>query len=81
MYHFIGQNIKRHWFSLGKDNLRRGLMELPHIALRRVEFLQKCMENIKSTSPLEFVYLDETWVFENGSVGRSWQDVSRKSVK
>ena len=38
------------------------------------------MNNLQSKSPLECVYLDETWIFENGTVTRSWQDDSYKSV-
>lgn len=56
-------------------------MELEHIASRRVEFLQKYVKNMRSANPTQVVYLDETWIFENGSGGRSWQDDNRKSVK
>lgn len=56
-------------------------MELAHVAQRRFEFLQTYKANLMSPSPRQFVFLDETWIFENGSVGRSWQDKSTKSVK
>ncbi|KAJ8914221.1 hypothetical protein NQ315_003584, partial [Exocentrus adspersus] len=65
-----------------KDDPRRGLMELPHIALARITFLQNYMRNVNSERPSEFVYLDETWVFENGSTCcRSWQDSSKQTVQ
>lgn len=68
-------------FTYKKDNPRRGLMELTRIAVMRTEFLQKYMKNVNSTKPSQFVYLDETWMFQNGTATRSWQDSSVKSVK
>lgn len=77
----LGKILKDIGFRWKNDDPRRGLMELQSVALRRVEFLQKYMKNVHSINPSQFVYLDETWIFENGSVGRSWQDSSVKSVK
>lgn len=77
----LGKILKDIGFRWQKDDPRRGLMELPNVALKRVEFLQKYTKNLKSTNPSQFVYLDETWIFQNGTVGRSWQDNSAKSVK
>jgi hypothetical protein len=57
------------------------LMELGHVAISRVQFLRSYMQNFNAQNPLQCVYLDETWIFENGSVHRSWQDDSFKSIK
>ncbi|CAH1372777.1 unnamed protein product [Tenebrio molitor] len=35
--------------------------------LSRVQFLR----SLNAQNPLQCVYLDETWIFENGSVHRS----------
>ncbi|KAJ3620908.1 hypothetical protein MTP99_004820 [Tenebrio molitor] len=56
-------------------------MELPRIALLRTQFLQEYMKNVNGTVPHQFVFLDESWIFENGTTGRSWQDNSPKSVR
>lgn len=77
----LGKILKDIGFRWKKNDPRRGLMELEHIALRRIEFLQKYVKNVRSANPTQVVYLDETWIFENGSGGRSWQDDNRKSVK
>jgi hypothetical protein len=39
------------------------------------------MDNLNSSDPRPCVYLDETWVFANGTVRRSWQDEDVRSVK
>lgn len=77
----LGKILKAIGFKWLKDNPRRGLMELQHIALARIDFLQTYMKNIKNNYFWQFVYLDETWIFQNGTVGRSWQDNSLQSVK
>jgi hypothetical protein len=45
-------------------------MELRHVAISRVQFLRSYMQNLNAQNP-QCVYLDETWIFENGSVHRS----------
>jgi hypothetical protein len=54
------------------------LMELGHAAISRVQFLRSYMQNLNAQNPLQCV---EAWIFENGSVHRSWQDDSYKSIK
>ncbi|KAF2883954.1 hypothetical protein ILUMI_22212 [Ignelater luminosus] len=71
---------QRYWL-FPKDDRRRGLMKLVHVAQRRFEFLEKHKANLRSPSPRQFVFLDKTWIFENGSVSISWQDKTTKSVK
>jgi hypothetical protein len=46
-------------------------MELGHVAISRVQFLRSYMQNINAQNPLQCVYLDETWIFENEFVHRS----------
>lgn len=77
----LGKILKKIGFKFIKDNPRRGLMELPNIVFNRVHFLQKYVKNISLGYPRQFVYLDETWIFEHGSVQRSWQDGNKESVK
>lgn len=68
-------------FRYKKDDPRRGLMELPNIALARIRFLREYVRNLKSENSRQCVFLDETWVFENGTTCRSWQDDNVKSVR
>ncbi|KAJ3661750.1 hypothetical protein Zmor_006135 [Zophobas morio] len=56
-------------------------MEKPHVKTFRKIFLQKYMEILASSETKQFVFLDETWVFDNGTVRRSWQDEDVRSVK
>lgn len=72
--------LKKIGFRWLKDSPRTGLMELPHIVFSRFTFLEAYVRNMRSEE-YEFVYLDETWIFENGSICRSWQDGNKKSVK
>lgn len=54
-------------------------MELPHVAFKRLVFLKEYMKE-KEESLYQFVFLDETWIFQNGTIGRSWQDGNKRSV-
>lgn len=72
--------LKGMGFKYKKEDPRRGLMELPHIALKRTNFLQQYME-LKGLNVYNFVYLDETWILKDGTVGWSWQDNNIKTVK
>lgn len=77
----LGKVLHNIGFRFKKDNPRRGLMELPNIALARVRFLQDYVKNLKSENGLACVFLDETWIFENGTTCSSWQDTDVKSVR
>lgn len=72
--------LKKIGFKYSKDDPRRGLMELPNIAMKRIKFL-KDYRKTKMEGTYQFVFLDETWIFKDGTIGRSWQDNSVKSVK
>lgn len=67
-------------FKWKKDDPRRGLMELPSVALKRVDFLRSYIQE-KEEALYKFVFLDETWIFQNGTIGHSWQDNNKRSVK
>lgn len=55
----LGIILKEIGFHWKKDNPRRGLMELPHIANPRVTFLQSYVNNL-CNNYWQFVYLDKT---------------------
>lgn len=67
-------------FHYNKDDPKRGLMELPHIVLKRINFLSEYIRYKKSDT-YNFVFTDETWIFQNGNVARSWQDDDVRSVR
>ncbi|KAJ3646484.1 hypothetical protein Zmor_024070 [Zophobas morio] len=73
--------LKNLGFSYKKDDSKRALMEKSHVVALRKVFLSKYMENVNSAEKKPFIYLDETWVFSNGTVTRSWQDEDLRSVK
>ncbi|KAI4467863.1 hypothetical protein MML48_2g00015386 [Holotrichia oblita] len=67
-------------FHFKKDDPKQALVELPHIALKRISFLQQYVR-IKQERTYQFVFLDETWIFQDGSTSKTWQDENVKSVK
>jgi hypothetical protein len=76
----LSRLLKEIGFKWKKDDPRRGLMELPHIAFKRITFLRSYMKE-KQEALYEFVFLDETWIFQNGTINRSWQDDNKRSVR
>ncbi|KAI4455628.1 retrotransposon gag protein [Holotrichia oblita] len=73
--------LKTLGFKWKKDEPRRGLMEMPHVVvMQRLTFLRRYMQ-YKQENLYNFVYLDETWIFQNGTISRSWQDENVRSVK
>jgi transposase len=68
-------------FVFKNDNGRRSLMEKPQIASRRIAFLRAYQKNAMSRNPLDVVFLDETWIYQNGSGKRKvWHDNDPRSV-
>jgi len=66
-------------FGYTRVDGRRYLFEQPTIAAKRSSFLRQYMD-LCSTGKYDFVWLDETWIFQKGSKKtRSWQDVDVKS--
>lgn len=72
--------LKEIGFKWKKDDPRRGLMEVPNVAFKRVQFLRSYREE-RAEGLYQFVFTDETWIFQNGTIGRSWQNSNVKSVK
>ena len=77
----LGRILHSIGFRYSPTNVRKRLMELQHVVHARTKFLREYMHNQQNPNPLPCVYLDETWIFENGSVVRSWQDDSVKSIR
>jgi len=48
------------------------LIEQPHIAQKRLEFLREFKNNENSQVSLKPVFLDETWIYSKGASKRSW---------
>ena len=63
--------VKMLGFRYKKDCNRRFLCELPQIPSQRVQFLKKYTEN-QILKFRKVVFLDETWIFSNGSGSKSW---------
>lgn len=74
--------MKKIGFSYKKDSNRRGLMEKPNVQRMRREFLKRFMENEDLGENKKLcVFIDETWIFSNGSFRKSWQDDDVRSVR
>ncbi|XP_072389644.1 uncharacterized protein [Diabrotica undecimpunctata] len=72
--------LKELEFEWMKDNPRREFMELPNVVCKRVQFL-RTYKVAKDEGIYQFVFLDETWIFQNGIIGHFWQNKNIKSVK
>lgn len=84
-YHGSVSSLLRLVKSLGfiykKEDNRRALMEKPVIADKRRRFLTSYMANANLAERKPCIFLDETWIFSNGSFRKSWQDKNLKSVR
>ncbi|KAL1516148.1 hypothetical protein ABEB36_000067 [Hypothenemus hampei] len=77
----LGLILKDLGFRFRKDNGRRALMEQPHIASKRIHFLREYMKNAVCESPLDVVFLDETWIYQQGSKTlQTWNENTVQSV-
>ena len=65
--------LKELGFKYGRVNGRKFLMERSDIASGRTKFLRK-MKKIRDAGNRPIVFLDETWVNQNYSVSKCWQD-------
>ncbi|RZC34501.1 hypothetical protein BDFB_014273, partial [Asbolus verrucosus] len=54
---------------------------MEYVVFAEAHFLRKYTDNLQSNLPLQWVYLDENWIFENGTVLKSWQDDSHRSAR
>jgi hypothetical protein len=48
---------------------RKVLIKQPHLTGKKIKFLRRYLQLLKAseTEPVCFVYLDETWIYQNGS--------------
>ncbi|KAJ3666474.1 hypothetical protein Zmor_001915 [Zophobas morio] len=58
-----------------KFNNRKILIEQPHIIAKRIKFLKKYLQYLQSDNYI-FVFLDETWIYENESPVKTWVNES-----
>jgi hypothetical protein len=54
-----------------KINNRKILIEQPHLLSKRIRFLRKYRQYLE-TNKYIFIFLDETWIYQNGSQLRQW---------
>jgi hypothetical protein len=60
-------------------NGRKIICEQKHVVASKIVFLRKFLQYKNSSENIIFVYLDETWVYQNGSNIRRW--VHEKDIK
>jgi len=60
-------------------NGRKILCEQKHVVASKITFLRKFIQLQKSPENFTFVYLDETWIYQNGSQVRRW--VHEREIK
>ena len=61
-------------------NKRKILCESSHVLKAKLKFLKKYLEYKNSGTDVCFIFLDETWVYQNGSQVRQWcHDTDLKS--
>ena len=66
-------------FRFTRVDGRRYISEKPSVAAKRAFFLRQYVDLCR-TGKYDFVFLDETWIFQKGSQKtKSWQDVDIKS--
>jgi hypothetical protein len=53
-------------------NSRKILCEQNHIVTKKINFLRKYLQYKNSEEEINFIYLDETWIFQNGSSRQRW---------
>jgi hypothetical protein len=60
-------------------NGRKIICEQKYVVASKIVFLRKFLQYQNSSENIIFVYLDETWVYQNGSNIRRW--VHEKDIK
>ncbi|XP_063232609.1 uncharacterized protein LOC134536688 isoform X4 [Bacillus rossius redtenbacheri] len=71
--------LKKMGFSWKTVDGRKALIENENIVLQRIDFLRKYKEEKERGA--NFIFVDETWIFQRGTVSKSWQDKSLQSAK
>lgn len=64
--------IKTMGYKYKKCNSRAILSEQGHIKSSKVSFLRKYLQYLESGENINFIFLDETWIYQNGSQVRMW---------
>jgi hypothetical protein len=59
-------------FKYKIENNRKVLIERPYIAGQKIKFLKNYLRYKEDYPNIKFVYLDETWIYRNGSPIRTW---------
>ncbi|XP_063231451.1 uncharacterized protein LOC134535938 isoform X5 [Bacillus rossius redtenbacheri] len=71
--------LKKMGFSWTTVDGRKALIENENIVLQRIDFLRKYKEEKERGA--NFIFVHETWIFQRGTVSKSWQDKSLQSAK
>ncbi|XP_068250360.1 uncharacterized protein [Palaemon carinicauda] len=66
-------------FRYSKVNGRKFLLERKDVASARTKFLRE-MKALKTSGYKSFVYLDETWINQNHTVGKCWIDINSENA-
>lgn len=64
--------IRAMGYKYKKCNNRAILSEQSHIKALKVSFLRKYLQYLEDGQEINFIYLDETWIYKNGSQVRMW---------
>jgi hypothetical protein len=72
------KTIKNMGYKFNYVNGRKILCEQNHVA-RKIKFLRDFLNIKQNSNERTFVYLDETWIFQNGSAVRRW--IHEKDIK
>jgi hypothetical protein len=64
--------IKSMGYKYREVNGRKILCEQKHVVAAKITFLRTFLQFRNSSENLTFVYLDETWIYQNGSSVRRW---------
>nr|XP_015837232.1 PREDICTED: uncharacterized protein LOC107398254 isoform X1 [Tribolium castaneum] len=63
--------MKSMGYCYRKFNNRKVLIEQPHVITKRIRFIRRYLQYLESNNYI-FVFLDETWIHENGNKVRMW---------
>jgi hypothetical protein len=67
------------WIPTSNYFTGNNFLSSPHIAASRISFLRSYFENMNLEVPHQMVFLDETWVYANGSELKMWSDGTSQS--
>lgn len=78
----LNKLLKSIGFKYKRINNRKILCEKDSVVKLRTAFLRKFIQIQKEATFNNFVYLDETWIFQRGNHNmKSWEDDSVKSIR